>query len=135
VGQTKGAILPRLGERSGAKSLGIAEREGPLGAVSRRGQRDGDRALRDELKNPRLIQLGSPYGYDRRYAGVLHPAPWPVPSAYQAPGMRQPTRCLRSACPRNGDAEPHCRCRLESCRANHIAAGELLGRGNNLCIE
>ena len=68
---------------------------------------DGDWALRDELKNPRLIQPGSPYGYDRSYA--RGPAPWPAPPAYQAPGMRQPTRCLRSACPRNGDAEPHCR--------------------------
>jgi hypothetical protein len=26
---------------------------------------DGDWALRDELKNPRLIQPGSHYGYDR----------------------------------------------------------------------
>ena len=29
---------------------------------------DGDWALRDELKNPRLIQPGSPYGYGRSYA-------------------------------------------------------------------
>jgi hypothetical protein len=43
---------------------------------------DGDWALRDELKNPRLIQPGSPYGYDRSYA--RGPAPWPSPPAYQA---------------------------------------------------
>jgi hypothetical protein len=44
---------------------------------------DGDWALRDELKNPLLIQPGSPYGYDRSYA--RGPAPWPAPPAYQAP--------------------------------------------------
>jgi hypothetical protein len=42
---------------------------------------DGDWALRDELKNPRLIQPGSPYGYDRSYA--RGPAPWRYPPAYQ----------------------------------------------------
>ena len=46
------------------------------------GSSDGDWALRDELKNPRLIQPGSPYGYDRHYA--RGPAPWPFPPAYQA---------------------------------------------------
>src|SRR3954466_2221022 len=30
------------------------------------GSSDGDWALRDELKNPRLIQPGSPYGVNRR---------------------------------------------------------------------
>ena len=65
---------------------------------------DGDWALRDELKNPRLIQPGSPYGYDRSYA--RGPAPWPAPRPIRPPGMRQPTRYLRSACPRAGDAEP-----------------------------
>ena len=29
---------------------------------------DGDWAVRDELKNPRLIQPRSPYGYDRSYS-------------------------------------------------------------------
>ena len=43
---------------------------------------DGDWAVRDEIKNPRLIQPGSPYGYDRSYA--RGPAPWPFPPAYQA---------------------------------------------------
>ena len=43
---------------------------------------DGDWALRDEIKNPRLIEPGSPYGYDRSYA--RGPAPWPFPPAYQA---------------------------------------------------
>ena len=46
------------------------------------GSSDGDWALRDELKNPRLIQPGSPYGNDRHYA--RGPAPWPFPPAYQA---------------------------------------------------
>ena len=44
---------------------------------------DGDWAVRDELKNPRLIKPGSPYGYDRSYA--RGPAPWPYPPAYQVP--------------------------------------------------
>jgi hypothetical protein len=43
---------------------------------------DGDWAIRDELKNPRLIQPGSPYGYDRSYS--RGPGPWPFPPAYQA---------------------------------------------------
>jgi hypothetical protein len=43
---------------------------------------DGDWAVRDELKNPRLIEPRSPYGYDRSYA--RGPAPWPYPPAYQA---------------------------------------------------
>jgi hypothetical protein len=43
---------------------------------------DGDWAVRDELKNPRLIEPRSPYGYDRSYA--RGPAPWPYPTAYQA---------------------------------------------------
>jgi hypothetical protein len=29
---------------------------------------DGDWVVRDELKNPRLIEPRSPYGYDRSYA-------------------------------------------------------------------
>src|SRR5215207_6370087 len=45
------------------------------------GSSDGDWALRDELKNPRLIQPGSPYGYDRSYARGA--APWRYPPAYQ----------------------------------------------------
>jgi hypothetical protein len=43
---------------------------------------DGDWAVNDELKNPRLIEPGSRYGYDRTYA--RGPAPWPHPPAYQA---------------------------------------------------
>jgi hypothetical protein len=54
---------------------------------------DGDWAVRDELKNPRLIQPGSPYGYDRSYS--RGPGPWPFPPAYQAveePVRRRSTR-------------------------------------------
>jgi hypothetical protein len=43
---------------------------------------DGDWAVNDELKNPRLIEPYSRYGYDRSYA--RGPAPWPYPPAYQA---------------------------------------------------
>ena len=51
---------------------------------------DGDWAVRDELKNPRLIEPRSPYGFDRSYS--RGPAPWPYPPAYQAvqPGPRRP---------------------------------------------
>ncbi len=45
------------------------------------GSSDGDWALRDEIKNPRLIQPGSPYGYD----ATMRAAPRPGPS-------RQPIR-------------------------------------------
>ena len=45
------------------------------------GSSDGDWALRDELRNPRLVEPGSPYGYDRTYS--RGPA-WQYPPAYQA---------------------------------------------------
>ena len=52
----------------------------------------GDWAVNDELKNPRLIEPGSRYGYDRTYA--RGPAPWPYPPAYQSTGPNGPRRPL-----------------------------------------
>ena len=47
---------------------------------------DGDWAVNDELKNPRLIEPGSPYGYDRSYARGPN---WVYPPAYQALPRRE----------------------------------------------
>jgi len=54
---------------------------------------DGDWAVNDELKNPRLIEPGSPYGYDRSYSRRPN---WIYPPAYQAiPKRPQPRRDRR----------------------------------------
>ena len=53
---------------------------------------DGDWAVNDELKNPRLIEPGSPYGYDRSYARGPN---WTHPPAYQAAPRRAPPRAER----------------------------------------
>ena len=62
------------------------------------GSGEGDWAIRTDLQNPRYIQPGSPYGYDRSYS--RGPAPWPYPPAYQAvrpppPWLREPIAGVR----------------------------------------
>jgi hypothetical protein len=53
------------------------------------GSSDGDWALRTELQNPRYIEPGSPYGYDRSYSrGPV----WQYPPAYQAGPPPRPRR-------------------------------------------
>ena len=54
------------------------------------GSSDGDWALRAELQNPRFVEPGSPYGYDRTYSrGPV----WQYPPAYQAgPPPARPRR-------------------------------------------
>jgi len=64
-----------------ALALGTAALAEFGGSGGGSGSSDGDWALRDELRNPRLVEPGSPYGYDRTYSrGPV----WQYPPAYQA---------------------------------------------------
>jgi hypothetical protein len=77
----------------GALALPVsAQAQFDSGGGGNSGSSDGDWAVRDELKNPRLIEPYSAYGYDRSYS--RGPAPWPYPPAYQAerPPRRPVTR-------------------------------------------
>jgi hypothetical protein len=65
----------------GALTLGTAAFAQFDGGGGGSGSSDGDWALRTELQNPRYIEPGSPYGYDRTYSrGPV----WQYPPAYQA---------------------------------------------------
>jgi hypothetical protein len=66
----------------GVSMLPVVAIAGGWGGGGGSGSSDGDWAIRTELQNPRTINPGSPYGYDRHYA--RGPAPWPFPPAYQA---------------------------------------------------